>query len=67
MTHQPADWMYKDNARIEFARIYGDNALVTLDWDGTVPENVDSMWVTKRAIGPDGRPLPGNNPLTTLT
>jgi hypothetical protein len=67
MTHQPADWMYNEKARAEFAKIYGEKALVTLDWDGTVPENNDPVWVTKRPIGPDGIPLPGYKPSTTLT
>ena len=67
MTHQPAEWMENDRARTEFAKIYGEEALVTLDWDGTVPENVDSIWVTKRPIGPDGRPLPNNITSSTLT
>jgi hypothetical protein len=67
MTHQPADWMNSDKTRAEFAKIYGEKALVTLDWDGTVPENIDPVWVTKRAIGPDGRPLPASRPSTNLT
>ncbi|MFH1575221.1 MAG: hypothetical protein ABIG68_14660 [Acidobacteriota bacterium] len=65
LTHQPGDWMYQEAAREEFAKIYGRQALVTLDWDGTVPENVDSVWVTKRPLDPTGRPLPGGNPLLT--
>jgi hypothetical protein len=65
MTHQPAEWMYNEDSRAVFAEIYGKQALVTLDWDGTVPENVDPMWITKRAVDASGKPLPGTYSLTT--
>ncbi len=65
LTHQPADWMRSDAARQEFAKIYGNQALVTLDYDGTVPRNVDPTWVTTRPVDSSGRPLPGSNPLLT--
>lgn len=57
MTSQPADWMYRTEAREDFEQLYGKAALVTLDLDGTVPENVNPMWVTRRAVDANGRPI----------
>jgi hypothetical protein len=62
-THQPGEWMYNPAARAAFAELYGAKALVTLDWTGTVPDNVDPMWVTKVPVDATGRPLPPKNDL----
>lgn len=58
LTHQPAEWADNPEIRASFAELYGQKALVTLDWTGTVPENVlDEVWVTHTAIDAIGRPL----------
>jgi len=47
MTHAPGEWMRDAGARAEFVKIYGADALVTVDRHGTVPRNMDPVWVTK--------------------
>jgi hypothetical protein len=47
MTHAPGEWMRDAGARAEFVKIYGATALVTVDHHGTVPRNMDPVWVTK--------------------
>jgi hypothetical protein len=56
-THQPGEWMFNSALRQEFARIYGEKALVTADWTFTVPENVSSESVSTRVVDETGRPL----------
>ncbi len=56
-THQPGEWMFNSVLRQEFAKIYGQKALVTADWTFTVPENVSSEWVTTREVDETGRPF----------
>jgi hypothetical protein len=58
LTHAPAEWSSSPEARAKFAEIYGEPALVTLDWLGTVPNNMDSTWVTSKALDASGRPYP---------
>ena len=57
-THQPHEWCNDSTARQHFAQIYGDKALVTLDYTGTVPENVESVWVTHVPLDASGKPIP---------
>ena len=57
-THQPAEWWKDPDTRKIFAQIYGDKALVTLDWTCTVPENTQSVWVTHVPVDASGRPFP---------
>jgi hypothetical protein len=57
-THAPGEWIRNDAMRAKFAEIYGEKALVTLDWTGTVPDNVDPTWVTNVEVDETGRPLP---------
>jgi hypothetical protein len=56
-THQPLEWSNNPVAREHFAAIYGDKALVTLDYTGTVPENVESVWVTHVPVDASGKPI----------
>jgi hypothetical protein len=49
ITHAPGEWMRDAAARSEFVKIYGADALVTVDRHGTVPKNIDPTWVTKSA------------------
>ncbi len=49
VTHAPGEWMRDAGARAEFVKIYGADALVTVDRHGTVPRNMDPVWVTKSA------------------
>jgi hypothetical protein len=59
LTHQPAEWRNNPEIRAAFAKLYGDKALVTLDWTGTVPENIlDTVWVTHVPVDSTGRPFP---------
>jgi hypothetical protein len=58
LTHAPGEWWKNQNARAKFAEIYSETALVTLDWLGTVPENMDPTWVTKWPVDATGKPLP---------
>ena len=68
MTHQPGEWWLNEGARAKFAEIYGERALVTLDYTCTVPENVlDPMWVTNLPLDEDGRPLPRNYEVPVMT
>jgi hypothetical protein len=63
-THQPGEWMYDPRTRAAFAEIYGEKALVTLDWLGTIPENDDPIWQTRQAVDGNGVPLP--EPITWI-
>jgi hypothetical protein len=47
MTHAPGEWMRDAGARAEFVKIYGAAALVAVDRHGTVPRNMDPVWVTQ--------------------
>ena len=49
VTHAPGEWMRDARARAEFVKIYGAAALVTVDRHGTVPRNIDPVWVTNSA------------------
>jgi hypothetical protein len=49
VTHAPGEWMRDPLARAEFVKIYGAAALETVDRHGTVPCNIDPVWVTKSA------------------
>lgn len=57
-THQPGEWWNDPGLRALFAETYGDKALVTLDYTGTVPENQDPEWVTHVPLDASGRPFP---------
>jgi len=50
MTHAPGEWKNNPAARLEFAKLYGQEALVTVDRHGTVPKNTDPVWITKPFI-----------------
>jgi len=52
VTHAPGEWMRNAARRIEFEEIYGAEALHTVICHGTVPNNIDSVWVTKPAAEP---------------
>jgi hypothetical protein len=65
-THAPAEWSSHAVARAKFAETYSPEALVTLDWTGTVPENIDSNFVTRCEVDASGKPLPTNS-FTELT
>ncbi len=65
-THAPGEWAADPRARERFAETYSDAALVTLDWTGTVPENMDPAWVTHCPVDSTGKPLP-RVPSTELT
>lgn len=57
-THAPGEWMRDSGARAKFAEIYGEKALTTLDWTGTVPEHmVDEHWITWQKLDETGKPL----------
>ncbi len=58
ITHQPGEWIHDQATRDAFAKLYGEKALVTLDWLGTVPENNDAMWQTHEAVDANGFPIP---------
>jgi hypothetical protein len=47
MVQAPGTWVKDPRARAEFAKLYGPEALITLDLHGTVPKNEDPVWVTK--------------------
>ena len=51
MTHAPGEWVRNPGDRLEFEKIYGPEALVTVDRHGTVPRNTDPVWVTNPASG----------------
>jgi hypothetical protein len=57
-THAPGEWWDNQRTRAKFAETYSDAALVTLDWTGTVPENIDPVFVTKCAVDASGKPFP---------
>jgi hypothetical protein len=57
-THAPGEWWDNQRTRAQFAETYSDAALVTLDWTGTVPENIDPVFVTKCAVDASGKPFP---------
>ncbi len=52
VTHAPAEWKYDAASRIQFAAIYGSEALSDVDCHGTVPRNIDPVWVTKSNSDP---------------
>ena len=49
VTHAPGEWMRDAQSRIEFEKIYGAEALHIVDCHGTVPQNIDPVFVTKPA------------------
>ncbi len=57
-THQPGEWFFNPTMRELFAQTYGEKALVTLDYTGTVPENEDPTWVTHVQLDSSGKPFP---------
>jgi hypothetical protein len=67
LTHAPGEWWKNQNARAKFAEIYSETALVTLDWLGTVPENMDPTWVTRWPVDSTGKPLPRSSSMKDLT
>ncbi len=66
-THAPGEWWQRPAARAAFAELYGEAALVTLDYTGTVPENMDPTWVTKVPVDASGKPLPKHSAHKELT
>ena len=58
LTHAPGQWWFNPVARARFAEIYGDRALVTLDYTGTIPENIDPNFVTNAPLDSAGKPFP---------
>lgn len=52
VTHAPAEWKYDSASRVQFAAIYGSEALSDVDCHGTVPRNIDPVWVTKSNSDP---------------
>ena len=50
VTHAPGEWMRDAQSRIEFEKIYGAEVLHIVDCHGTVPKNIDPVWVTKPAV-----------------
>ena len=58
ITHAPSEWFRQSEARANFAEIYGQKALVTLDWTLTVPVNYEPAWVTNQPVDDSGKPLP---------
>ena len=58
ITHAPGEWFRNAESRAAFAEIYGEKALVTLDWTLTVPVNRDPTWVTKVELDDTGKPIP---------
>ncbi len=65
-THAPGEWASNPAARTKFVETYSEAALVTLDWTGTVPANMDLNWVTSCPVDSTGKPLP-RVPSTELT
>jgi hypothetical protein len=59
-THAPSEWWTNDTARGHFQEIYGDNALVALDWTCNVPENIEPNFVLHVPLDPTGKPIPGS-------
>ena len=57
ITHAPSEWFRNAESRAAFAEIYGEKALVTLDWTLTVPVNSDPTWVTKVEVDETGIPI----------
>jgi len=53
-THAPSEWWGDPEVRGIFVAIYGQDALDTLDWTCTVPENIDPNFQTSatRIYGP---------------
>jgi len=67
MTHSPTEWIQNLATRDRFEALYGAKALVTLDYSGTIPENVNPAWVTSVAVDEDGKPLPHPVAVTEVT
>jgi hypothetical protein len=47
VTHAPAEWKNDAASRAQFASLYGSEALLDVDCHGTVPRNIDPVWVTR--------------------
>jgi hypothetical protein len=58
ISHAPGEWFRDAESRAAFAEIYGEKALVTLDWTLTVPVNRDPVWVTRVEVDDSGIPIP---------
>lgn len=56
--HQPGEWLYDPGTVEIFRSIYGDDAVLTLQNRGTVPENTDEKWVTKPVFSDPPAPPP---------
>jgi len=56
MTHAPAEWIDDKGARDKFVEAFGAKALVTLDWNGTIPEHIEAIWKTTVAVDSNGKP-----------
>lgn len=69
-TNPPGNWIGNEESKMEFALIYGDEALKYAEERRLVPENMDYSWVRKPCVKVDegeAKPAPIPTPAVFTT